>query len=700
MSKRKKRKAPLEGPPDINRYILSIPFFAVILLALVGTLVPGRLTWGIGFLGIAGPTVAVIVVILAAVVASPPVAARLAALLSVPSDRLTRLVSRLNRPVLVTVASLVAVVVLFHWRSRSFVYGDGYIILSDASAGEDLVLFNQHYLQILTIYLNHYAYEIFGTVSGWSADEVVGMSNAIGGMVGLWAVFRICRQLSDAGPTRAFIFLGSLSSASVVLFFGYIENYTWAFALAMWTVSFSMGYVRKENGAIVLIVVAVLAAFLHMITLPFLLVAFMSLALRRRSDGNYVLGMRLKNVNLGLVVGSFLLVGLAHLISVDIFVPFLARDGNPYSLLAADHIVDVVNQAAMVAPLGIGLVFLTLSYLKDRRLPVSAEGAILGTLALLLFVAAVWIDPELGAPRDWDLLSFYGLPLTIWGLYRFGRYFPDRRVARPWLVAAGVVAGITLVANLYEKNHPELAVARLDALLNVDAHYQASYDSASRCEPWAVALQKGYGDMRRAIKYLERRITARPDSHNAHFNLADSYYYLGIPDSAYMYVCRGLRLKSDEASKLVNASTIAKELGKYSEAVMWAQKAVYADPADNSALTQLGVSLTFDKRSDEALPFFRRAFDLAPQIYDNIVNMGMAHALTKSADSAHHYYVRALPISPNDRKADIYYCLVSLCIDLGRLDEAGRYLNALRQIDPTSPDVEHLTSKLAEARQR
>jgi len=700
MSKKKKKKPQAETPETASRYILAVPFFAVILLMLLGALLPGRWTWGISFLSLFGSEVAILTVILALLVTVPPIAASLTRLLSPPMAWLTRLIAGINRQVLVIIISVAATFILFYWRSRSFVYGDGYILLTDAASGDKLVLASGHYLKILTVFLNHYAYDLLSSFTGWSADKVVGLLNATGGMLGLWAVYRICRQSSSDTATRAFIFLGSLSSASVVLFFGYIENYTWALSFALWTLSFSIGYSRKQNGAGILLITAAVAVLFHLINLALLAIALMAIIIKVRPDGSYVMGIRLKYLNLGIIVGSFIAVGLSRLANITFFVPLLPVDENPYSLFASGHVVDILNQIALAAPLGVAILLLTLIYMRERQTSASAEKSLLGTAVLLLFLAAIWIDPELGAPRDWDLLSFYGIPLTVWGLDRFISYSNDGRVARHWLVAAGILAGITLIPHLYEKNHPDLAVARLDALLYVDPHYQVTYDKASRCEPWAVALQKGYGDMRLAMKYLERRISVSPDSHIAHFNLADSYYYLGILDSAYMCMCRGLALKANEAQKMVNASAIARELGNNSDAVMWAQKALQLEPSNVSALTQLGVSLTFARRPVEALPYFRKAYDIAPLKYDHIVNMGMVHALTGTPDSAYRYYVEALPLSPDDRKIDVYFCLVSLGIDLGRFGEARRYLEEMRRIDPTSPDIPQLEAKLAEALKR
>lgn len=695
MVRRKPKKPIAEAPSKANQYILALPFFAVCLLILVGALFPGRSTWGISFLSLADPLMAVTVVILGAIAVAPPVAARLAALLRPLFEQLTKLQGRINKPVLVILASIAVTVILFYWRSKSYLYGDGYIVLSDASSGDELELMGQKYLQLLTIYLNYSVYEGVTRIFSWSPENVMGLSNAIGGMVGLWALYRICGQLTHDNVTRAFIFLGALSSGTVVLFFGYIENYTWALSSGLWTLSLALGVIRKENGTVPLFVAATVSAALHMITLPFAVVAVMSALMKRGPDGNLIMGVPLKRVNAGLVVASVLVVVLAGALDIRIFVPFWPREGNPYSVFSADHIVDVINQIALVAPLGAAMVIMSWVYVKKSHRPYSPEAAIVGTSALLFFMEAVWINPELGAPRDWDLLAFYGLPLTLWGLYRFSSFFAESRVGRQWLVPAVAVAGIVLMPNLYEKNHPDVAAARLDALLDVDPHYQLTYDEASRCEPWAVALQKGYGGWRLAMKYLERTIKAEPGSPTAYFNLSDSYYFMGIRDSAYMLIKQGLRVNPNDFQKLQNASTVAQELNRFNEAAMWAEQAVRLEPNDLAALNRLGLALAFVGRAKEGLVYARRAYKLAPEKYEQIANMGIVLAASGAADSALYYLQRAVPVSPAEKRAYVFFCMANLCIDMGRIEEAADYADTVRSIEPDSPNFKQLADRLS-----
>ncbi len=285
-----------DSPRQLNQNALTTPFLVVVVLLFAGSFCPGRLTWGFSQWSLWALSIVAVVFIAATAMLVPKIARIIAVALAFPVRLVVGLFHRVGKPISVILISVAVTGALFVWRSRALAYGDGYTILNDTAGGEDVVLLNQYYLQVLSVYFNHYAYQGLSAILDWTPQEKFGLINAIGGMVGLWAIFSIARQITVDATSRAFVIIGALSSASVVLFFGYIENYTWATAFALWTLSFAIGHVRKNKGVVGLVICATLAFFFHMVTLPIVIVALLALFMRNTPEGNHILGIRLERV--------------------------------------------------------------------------------------------------------------------------------------------------------------------------------------------------------------------------------------------------------------------------------------------------------------------------------------------------------------------------------------------------------------------
>ncbi|MEW6412326.1 MAG: hypothetical protein AB1483_07615 [Candidatus Zixiibacteriota bacterium] len=700
MRKRVKRQPPVDSLGQPNHNILTTPFMVVVALYFAGSFFPGRLTWGFSYWSLWPLPVAVGAFVIAAIMLRPGVANPIALLLGRVCHPAAAMTGKVKKPVSMVLLFAAAVLVLFYFRSRGLVYGDGYAVLNDTTSGDDVVLLDQYYLQILAVYFNHYAYAFLDAVVPWTAQDKIALIKAVGGAVGLWAIFRIARQITTDGVSRAFVTVGALSSGSVILFFGYIENYTWATALALWALSFSIGFVRRENGVAGMVICAVLAFFFHMATLPIAVVVLISLFMRGSPSGNFLLDIGLKKVAAFFAVFSGIFVTVSQLLDIEIFVPLWATRGNPYSAFSAAHLIDVANQMLLVAPLGVLLLIFTAAFGRKLAFAVSEEDGILCMSAWLMFLVSFWVDPEIGAPRDWDLLSFYGIPLTMWGLYRFTKFFRQRQIPSIYAVAATVVAVFTLLPNLYEKQSLQRSVSRLDMLLAEDPHYQSTYQLAERCMPWVAILQQGADEEELAVKYLHRRLLAVPDEYKACFTLGDIYRRRGIYDSASIYLRRGAHLKPDEMQMILTLAKLERHLERYAESIKWAARAVELSPMDVDALTELGIALSERGYPERSLPHFQRAFSIAPSAYDQQVNLGMCHAMTGTIDSAYYYIAMAFSNAASSRRPELCYCLISAALELNLTADASRYLDTLRRIDPSSPHISSLGAQLAAAQKR
>lgn len=236
----------------------------------------------------------------------------------------------------------------------------------------------------------------------------------------------------------AFVLL-NLISASVVLFFGYVETY--GPVTVFLNLFFIAAVVSIKNGkkSIIPIVAFAAAAFFHkiaMIFFPALLIymvmIFSSENLTRRlvsKQRNILIGLA------GLIVLLYLAVVLAAPLSIKtIFLPpfgdRFATDG--YFLLSWKHLVDYLNLVLFLSP--IILVIILIGIKRPQR----SESSFKKSSSLFILVSAVMggmaafiIEPKLGMARDWDLFSTMLIPAQLAGIYLWTVYYESHKSFQP-----------------------------------------------------------------------------------------------------------------------------------------------------------------------------------------------------------------------------------------------------------------------------
>ena len=68
--------------------------------------------------------------------------------------------------------------------------------------------------------------------------------------------------------------------------------------------------------------------------------------------------------------------------------------------------------------------------------------------------------------------------------------------------------------------------------------------------------------------------------------------------------------------------------------------------------------------------------------------------MSGAADSAYYYVSRALPQAPEKSKLELYYCVISAALNIGKTAEAADYLEELKRIAPGSPQIPIFTDRL------
>jgi len=496
------------------------PFSLLVGIQIVGAFVNDNSVWGFNLWAIFPPWAVIAVACGYALLSVPSVSLTLYAGIArviAPAIRYMDRMPRWSKWVLVT-----AVFASLAWvlRSRALVYGDGFtaISISDRPGSDAFASLHDYYRPLVILaQLASQSLRYLGVESRESIFWIMSVAEGVAGWLGLvWAV----RSMTSDSASRSIILLTAMTSGCVVLLLGWVELYVFPTALLLWLLASAITYVRQNGSFWPVCLFGLLAVLSSALVAP---VALMILVVAAKLRGQTVLAKVTPRPRILFVLVALFAVGLGVVINllsqVNFVVPLLATPINPYWTLSPRHLADLANLALFVIPACLSLfVLLALrrEYSQWLREPTAVLLGLAGWTCLLV---SFWLNPVLGAARDWDLLSFFGLPLSLLTGYFLTKVVVSDRQRHLLIVQLCLVASVLLIPNLYEKTHLDAAVRRLEPLTWNDIHYQPGYYRAHRCLSFGMILHQNCGRTDLAEKYFRRRIQAKPDCEFGWYNL-------------------------------------------------------------------------------------------------------------------------------------------------------------------------------------
>jgi hypothetical protein len=571
-------------------------------------------------------------------------------------------------------------------RSKSYFYGDGYIVIATAQKPLFSGISGDEVVKVLTILLSRTAATFFRPFTPGHPETAIAVLNSVGGVVAIAGLIRLGGTLSDSRAKRIFLISSSLTSACILLCFGWIEHYTWSMAALFWSLLFSIQYLKTEDRLWRPVLAWCITAGFELELLPLLFLLLAIVYLRRRGQLPSLL-----TLNLIVLSSSVLLAAIFNFVLPTVaIVPIYPRQANPYWVLSVAHLVDTLNITLLVAPLG--LLLLAAGATGRREAKHSPDELFLGVGVTMLFLIFFWIDPTLGAPRDWDLLSLFGVPLTLYAAKIVIKPLSETTVRRA-LVPTACLAALIVGPSVYEKAHADVALAHLDRLLWVDPHYQTTYDSASRGITWGALVQTMTGHTELAEKYFWRRLKSVPNDDITWFNLGEIELARGRNDSAATAFERAYIAWPDHPIYVVRYAQALQAL-KSDKVQPLLPRIVATDSDDPKVLRFGGLVLARAGKVMEAVTLFRKGCNLRPWDAEFNANLAIAFHQLRMPDSSIYYFQRALSLSPPDRRSQLYTGLIVEQLTYHRTEDARVSLAEFRRQCPGDTTINNIQTAL------
>jgi len=174
-------------------------------------------------------------------------------------------------------------------------------------------------------------------------------------------------------------------------------------------------------------------------------------------------------------------------------------------------------------------------------------------------------------------------------------------------------------------------------------------------------------EMRARVDSL--RALADQDSTNfdLRFELANSYYDLGVLPSAVIHFRKAVELDPTSLKAWVNLGVAQNEMGLSEDALESYDKALAIDPTDNKALCNKGLAYYGLRKHFEAVNLYRKALELYPDSVEAHYNLGVAFADAQMYREAIVEWTEVVKVAPGTDAAEAATANIDVIREMVRL---------------------------------
>lgn len=650
---------------------LLIGIGIITLIHLITSFVPALRTWGIDYWS---ELPVVWRFVLVAIIA--------ASFIPAVGIAIDRVFSSLLQAKAAKIGTVVVLGVLFYvFRSHGYSYGDSYSFLTYYNkTGVLPALSGQLMTQVLDLVTHWALFRYLLMPMGGTVAQSYAILGAIGGALAVWAIIRIAAALATERSARWLIVAASLTSCAVILFFGHAESYTLTNVAFLWALAFALEARQQPQRIWAAWGMYALAVAFHQLAVAAFPVMVWAHWRRTQNRPLWTGNAKIIMTFVGGFIAWLVAAYVYRIVKEPIFVPLVGNHDSAYSAFSVYHFIDTVNLLLFLAPMGVialGLWFVT----KPREHP-RAGHLLIAVAAAATWYFTFWVDPLIGAFRDWDLFAGVAFPISIWAGSLITLRFAKGNTPQ-WLWVPVAALGIAHAGGFVATAQSEMAVAeRVDRMVNEDVHYSAKFFNGSRLLPWAVVLRNELNRNDLAINHLHRFAEISPNQPMAWWNLCRTYREEGMLDSALIAVKHAAQLAPRTPMFLQTVLQLQYETGDAEGARPLLEQIVAASDTAYTPRCMLGNVYRQLGRYDDARRVLDQAIQLQPAEQQAYYFLGLTDRALSDTAAAITNIERS--IQHGGRGDDIFQNLLELYQASGRAQEAVKIAARWEQAQPNS----------------
>lgn len=409
-----------------------------------------------------------------------------------------------------------------------------------------------------------------------AATQTFRVLSALAGALFVWMVTAFARKNIPEKNRTSFLLI-TLGTSSLLLFFGYIEHYSWVSIAIVACLLSAIRACETNSNWWLPIFCAILAISLHFVAITLIPAIFFLIWTALKSRGKQKENAPEKRTLITLTLASLAgIVGYIYLkawngwISVLPLIPAFANDG--YAIFSINHILDLANLILLIAlPASIIAIF-------TLHRTISNATAFLLLAAISGASFAFSFNPNLGMAADWDILATALWPTIILAAWLISQSIHEKQFRiHLTLIAITLIIPLPYIwANLNTVS----AIARYENILQLDP-LRSSYG-------WEKLLvyHESKNDLPNAIIAGEKAVKAA-DNPRLHLKLADTYFRSGKFDDAAREAEIAARREKECASYLVVVALETGKTGNWRRCREILQIATECNPTDSSISNML-----------------------------------------------------------------------------------------------------------------
>ncbi len=196
--------------------------------------------------------------------------------------------------------------------------------------------------------------------------------------------------------------------------------------------------------------------------------------------------------------------------------------------------------------------------------------------------------------------------------------------------------------------------------------------------------------IRKAIPHFQKAIELHPLFKNAYLQMGNALVYLGEYEKAIAYYDQALKIDPEYVEAITNKGAALTGLNRYEEAIAQYEQALRIKPTYRYAQEQKTTTLReagryYGQQNDlaKALEYLHRAERDNPKDYRTLHLLGIAYGFAGQNEQAIAYFEKALQYAPQEQAARIYLDLGTAYHNAGDEEKAVSYHQKAITLDPT-----------------
>ncbi len=553
---------------------------------------------------------------------------------------------------LVALLAFGAVAMFWSFRSSTLLLGDGQLLVRSFEAAESgyekvimrsaNAIMNEEKIAPGTTLLYYGAIKTGARMQKKPLISMRALNCVLGGILILLLGTVVTGRFAR-GELRLWLFVLAVGSASLELYFGYIENYTTPTLLLAMYVMLAFRAMHERGRLWVAAIPLVMACYAHIQSILFL-PSFFYLMLWKASPAQRSSLLRYWTVSFSAL--AFIGVSVAPLVGKlsKFYVP-LGFSNDKYALFSPHHMADIVNELFMLLP--ILPVVLVMAWLGRRAERATGKDPLRDARALKTptewfthpvewqFVATILVPcglyilffhPAIGMARDWDLFMMTTTALVPFVLLVLNRYIRATGVSTDAVARFAVPSLAVLVISSVAWVSVNASTARtIDRFKSI-----LTYDRTHASYAWEnlAMLQHDRKELDAAVETM--RTAAASGNPRQQTRLAVYLDEAGKTEEAKQILTKILERRPEFDKARFRLLLFLEREGNWAAILPVARDGVEYTPGDGIYHFFYGEALIQAGQVDAGLEMFRQCaqFDLPKTVTDHI-----AATLKKHADA-------------------------------------------------------------------